>query len=60
MKTNDFIKFLTQQFIRFFDEPKDQRKTRKMENKQARTPLSYSLFGVIPFSISMLIKKRRL
>ncbi|PLT29177.1 YqzE family protein [Peribacillus deserti] len=57
MSTNDLIKYVTQQLVLFYDQPKEQRKSKRLEKKQAKTSLSYNLFGFIPLSLSMLFKK---
>ncbi|WP_409297799.1 YqzE family protein [Peribacillus sp. SCS-26] len=59
MSTNDIIKFITQQFVTFFNQPKEERKKVRQEKKQSRPPLSYNWFGVIPMALLMVIKKKQ-
>lgn len=58
MKTNDYIKFLTQQFVRYMDVPKDQRKLKRENKKQLKEPFVSSWFGVVPFALMMLFKRK--
>jgi YqzE-like protein len=58
MKTNDYVKYLTQQFVKYYDQPKDERKKIRLERKVGRPDLVYHWFGVLPFALSMLFKKK--
>ncbi|WP_409289239.1 YqzE family protein [Peribacillus sp. SCS-37] len=60
MSTNDIIKFITQQFVTFFNQPQEVRKKVRQEKKQTRPPFSYNWFGVIPMALSMVMKKKKL
>lgn len=55
MSLNDLVKFLTQQFVRYVDQPKEDRKKKKKEEK---APLSVKWFGLVPMAISMFIKRK--
>ncbi|MCF6408444.1 YqzE family protein [Pseudalkalibacillus salsuginis] len=58
MSTNDFVKFLTQQFVRYVDQPKKDRVEKKKERKEQKPPLSVKWFGLLPMAISMLIRRK--
>lgn len=58
MKTNDFIKFLTQQFVKYVNQSKDDRKKEKNIRKEQKKKYSSHLFGLIPFSLMMLFKRK--
>ena len=45
MKTNDYVKFLTETII----SPKDVRKEAKKMRKQQDEPLLYKMFGAMPY-----------
>lgn len=49
--SNDLIKYVTQEVVRYIDTPKQHRKEKVKENFSSRW------FGMIPFSIKMLFKK---
>nr|WP_280146195.1 YqzE family protein [Bacillus amyloliquefaciens]MDH3090731.1 YqzE family protein [Bacillus amyloliquefaciens] len=34
MKTNDYVKYMTEQFVKYFDTPKQERKERKEVRKE--------------------------
>lgn len=57
MKTNDYVKYLTQQFVQHYNVPKAERK----ENRQLRKEEKYSpvstWFGILPMAIAMFFKK---
>ncbi|MBM7693281.1 hypothetical protein JOC77_002721 [Peribacillus deserti] len=59
MSTNDLVKYVTQQLIIFYDQPKEQRRSKRIERKQTKSSLSYNWFGFIPLSLSMLFKKNQ-
>lgn len=61
MKTNDYVKYVTQQFVSFVDTPSDKRKALKEERKANQPPLAYRWFGLIPYALAQLFnfnKKR--
>ncbi|MDQ0218338.1 YqzE family protein [Peribacillus cavernae] len=58
MSTNDYIKFLTQQFVKYMDVPKNERKLRRENRKKLKKPFVSNWFGVLPFAIMMLFKRR--
>ena len=33
MKTNDYVKYMTQQFVQYMDQPKEERKTKRFKKK---------------------------
>ncbi|WP_096188443.1 YqzE family protein [Evansella halocellulosilytica] len=57
MKTNDYVKFMTQQFVTYVDQPKEERIARKQQKKEMKLPKSYKWFGLVPFSLSLTAKK---
>ncbi|AGT32768.1 hypothetical protein M493_12605 [Geobacillus genomosp. 3] len=58
MAVNDYVKFVTQQFVAYMDMPKEERTRRRSERKQERPPLSYHLFGMMPLSLRLLFRRR--
>ena len=59
MKTNDYVKFLTETIITRLDTPKEVRKQEKMKRKQE--PFLFKMFGMMPYAFITGIKmaKRR-
>lgn len=52
MKSNDIVKYVTQEFVRYMDTPKDERKKKKpKENWSSR------YFGMIPMALRMFFRK---
>jgi len=59
MNTNDYVKYLTQTFVQYMDQPKDQRKQLKKEKKDQKEPFMLRWFGILPYAISYSVKKSR-
>ncbi|WP_225983607.1 YqzE family protein [Pradoshia sp. D12] len=58
MKTNDYIKFLTIQWLVYMKQPKEVRKEQRRNHRDDRPPLMNHWFGIIPLSIEMLFKRK--
>ncbi|MGD7009412.1 YqzE family protein [Metabacillus sp. 84] len=59
MSSNDYIKYVTQQVVKYMDTPKEQRQQEKEIKKETRTPFWFKWFGVLPISIMLWVKKRK-
>jgi len=59
LKTNDYVKYMTQEIIKYMNTPRDERKEHKQEKIEMKPPFSQRLFGVLPFGFSMMLKKRQ-
>ncbi|WP_227938529.1 YqzE family protein [Alkalihalobacillus deserti] len=59
MSLNDYVKFLTQQAVIRMDQPKEERRSKKLERKVERKPFSTQAFGMIPLGISLYLRKRK-
>ncbi|WP_416149531.1 YqzE family protein [Salipaludibacillus sp. HK11] len=59
MKSNDYLKYMTQQIVSYADQPKEIRKANREQKKKLKPDISYRLFGMIPFSIRLFMKNRR-
>jgi hypothetical protein len=53
MSSNDIVKYLTQEFVRFIDTPKENRKKKQKESWASRW------FGMIPMSFKVFWGKWR-
>ncbi len=58
MKTNDYVKFLTIQWLVYMKQPKEVRKEQRRNHKDDRPPFMSHWFGIIPLSIEMLFKRK--
>ncbi|TCP31158.1 YqzE-like protein [Scopulibacillus darangshiensis] len=56
MKSNDYVKFLTEQFVQYMEQPSSVRKDVKRERRQNRKPLRNELFGLIPNACSYYVE----
>ncbi|WEG14283.1 YqzE family protein [Pullulanibacillus sp. KACC 23026] len=66
MKSDDYVKYLTEQFVHYMNQPRDFRKQMKAERKLAKSSIKEELFGLVPFACSQFfgtvkkqIKSRR-
>lgn len=57
MSTNAYIKFLTQQFVQYFNLTKTEREENRQQRKDERSSSVSTWFGMIPFALSMFFKK---
>jgi hypothetical protein len=59
MKTNDYVKYITQTVVKYIDQPKEVRKRIKQEKKEAEATFLYKWFGILPFLLMSSFKKKR-
>lgn len=59
MKTNDYIKYMTQTIVRYMDQPKEERMRIKQERRQAKASFWYRWFGILPYIFYSEVKKRK-
>ncbi|PTX65030.1 YqzE-like protein [Melghirimyces profundicolus] len=59
MSTQDYLKFLVQEMVKYMDTPKDQRKEQRIMRRDQRLPWIYRWFGIIPFGMKMYVEKKK-
>lgn len=59
MKTNDYVKYMTQTIVKYADQPKEERKRLRLEKKENKASLWYRLFGILPYILYIEVQKRR-
>ncbi|MEM5015641.1 YqzE family protein [Metabacillus indicus] len=59
MSTNDYVKYMTQQLVRYMDTPKEERKAIKTMRKTEKSPFASRWFGILPFAFMFFLKKRK-
>jgi hypothetical protein len=59
MKTNDYVKYMTQTIVKYADQPKAERKRLRMERKEQKAAFWYRWFGILPYILYIEVKKRR-
>lgn len=59
MSTNDYVKFVTQQFVSYMDSPKEERKQKREQRRNVRDPFLVRWFGILPLSLALLYKELR-
>ncbi|KLV27205.1 YqzE family protein [Niallia circulans] len=58
MNTNDYVKYLTQTFVQYMDQPKEERKKLRAERKGLKEPFMLRWFGILPYLILFSFKRR--
>lgn len=58
MSTNAYIKYLTQQLVQYLNLTKSERIEHRQQRKEEKTSPISTWFGIVPFAISMFLKKR--
>lgn len=59
MKTNDYVKYITQTFVQYIDQPKEERKKMRQERKETKASFWYRWFGILPYVVYTEIQKRK-
>lgn len=58
MKTNEYVKYVTEQIVTYVDTPSEQKKVLKQERKESQQPFMYRMFGLLPLAFSLTFKKK--
>ena len=56
MSTNDYVRFVTQQFVSYMDAPKEDRKQKKEQRRAEKEPFMNKWFGVMPLSAALFYR----
>ncbi|TLS36347.1 YqzE family protein [Pseudalkalibacillus caeni] len=59
MKSNDYVKYVTQEIVNYLDQPKEQRKHVKEQKRAFRQPFLYRWFGILPMGVIMMFRRKR-
>lgn len=59
MKSNDYVKYITETVVKYIDQPKDVRKRTRLERKDQKEPFMYRWFGLIPYVLYYRLKKEK-
>ncbi|GEN87389.1 MULTISPECIES: YqzE family protein [Oceanobacillus] len=59
MKSNDYIRFLTEEMMKYINLPTEEKKERKQKKKSSNQLYSNKWLGIIPFSIQSWYYKRK-
>ncbi|GAA0602561.1 hypothetical protein GCM10009001_19400 [Virgibacillus siamensis] len=57
MNSNEYIKFMTQEFTSYIDSTSEERKSRKSNRKSEPSAYSSKWLGVLPFALKSAIRK---
>lgn len=60
MSGNDYVKFMTQEIVKYMDTPQAERKKMRQEQRSNKeVSVSNHWFGILPFAFKLLIKKKK-
>lgn len=59
MSGNDYVKFMTQEIVKYMDLPQEEKKKRKKERKHHKQPISNQMFGVLPVAMKFFFKRNK-
>jgi hypothetical protein len=59
LSTNDYVKFMTQQLVTYMEQPKEERRKKREQRKQEKQPFLSRWFGILPFGLLLLFKRKR-
>lgn len=59
MSTNDYVRFITEQFVNYLDMPKDERRQERLQKKISKEPLSVRLFGILPTAFLLMLRRKK-
>ena len=58
MSTNDYVRFVTQQFVSYMDAPKEDRKQKKEQRRAEKEPFMNKWFGYAAKCCFVLSKRK--
>lgn len=59
MKTNDYVKYLTQTVVKYIDQPKEDRIKYKLTKKEEKEPFLFKWFGILPYIFYYNMRKKK-
>lgn len=59
MKTNDYVKYMTQTLVKYIDQPKEERKKIRQAKKEAEATFLFRWFGILPFLLMSNLKRKK-
>lgn len=58
-KGDELIKYMTEQFVKYMETPKEVRRQVKASQREVREHWQYRWFGMVPLAISMWLQSLR-
>jgi hypothetical protein len=59
MKTNDYVKYLTQTVVKYADQPKAERAKNRLERKEEKPSFMFKWFGILPYVFLSMMKRKK-
>lgn len=59
MSSNDYVKYVTEQFVKYVDTSKEERLHQKEKRKSEQAPVLTRMFGIIPLALMLMMNRRK-
>lgn len=59
MKTNDYVKYMTQTIVKYVEQPKNERRRLRLERKEQKASFLFRWFGILPYIFYAEVKRKR-
>lgn len=59
LSSSDYVKFVTEQFVKFVDTSKEERIDKKRKKKSEQDPVLTRMFGVLPLALMLIVNNKR-
>lgn len=59
MSSNDYVKYVTEQFVKYIDTSKEERINQRKKRKSDHEPVLTRMFGIIPLALMVMVNQRK-
>ncbi|HET7628474.1 MAG TPA: YqzE family protein [Bacillales bacterium] len=59
MSSDDLVRYITEQMMKHYKQPKTERKQRRAQKKTARPPFANRWFGLLPYAVAFFLRRFR-
>lgn len=59
MSSNDYVKYVTEQFVKYIDTSKEERINQRKKRKSDQEPVLTRMFGIIPLALMLMVNQRK-
>ncbi|MFS8631573.1 MAG: YqzE family protein [Bacillales bacterium] len=59
MKTNEYVKFITETVVKYMDQPKEERKKIRLKKRESKQEFLFRWFGMIPYCLPLKLRQRK-
>ncbi|WP_458412512.1 YqzE family protein [Schinkia sp. CFF1] len=59
MSSNDYVKYVTEQFVKYVGTSKEERVNQRKKRKSEQDPVLTRMFGIIPLALMLIVNNRK-